>query len=51
MAKKPTDTQVISSEMDYQAHEATWHGFTQLVKWSIIILAVLVVFLYLVIRP
>ena len=52
MAKKPTtDTTTISAEMDYAAHEATWSGFTQLLKWSIIGLSILVVFLYIVIRP
>jgi hypothetical protein len=52
MAKKPTtDATYVPAEMDYAAHEATWNGFTQLLKWSIIGLAILVVFLYIVIRP
>ena len=52
MAKKPT-TDVIYSPpaMDYAEHEATWKGFTGLVKWSIVALAILLVLLYVVIRP
>ena len=51
MAKKPTETTYSPPAMDYAEHEATWAGFTNLVKWMIIGLAVLVVFLYVVIRP
>ncbi len=42
---------VISSGMDYAAHEAMYHRFTELVKWGIVAIAVLVVFLFIVIRP
>ncbi len=37
--------------MDYSAHEATFNGFTTLVKWSILALFVLVIFLFVVIHP
>ena len=37
--------------MDYPAHEETFHGFTTLVKWSILGLAVVVIFLYVVVHP
>ena len=36
---------------DYAAHEATFHGFTTLVKWSILALFVLVIFLFVVVHP
>ena len=42
---------VITSGMDYAAHEAMYHRFTDLVKWGIVAVAVLVVFLFIVIRP
>jgi hypothetical protein len=51
MAKKPTDVIYSPPAMDYAEHEATWNGFISLVKWSIVALAILVVFLYVVIRP
>ena len=51
MAKKAVATHTIPPAMDYAAHEATWAGFTNLVKWAIIGLAILVVLLYIIIRP
>ena len=42
---------VITSGMDYAAHEAMYHRFTDLVKWGIVAVAVLVVFLFIDIRP
>ncbi|HTJ56349.1 MAG TPA: aa3-type cytochrome c oxidase subunit IV [Devosiaceae bacterium] len=39
------------SAMDYAAHEATYRRFTGLVKWGIISCAVLLIFLFIVIRP
>ena len=45
------DTEPVSDAMDYAQHEATWSMFTQLVKWSIIGLAVLMVVLYFLINP
>jgi hypothetical protein len=50
MAKKPAATTAhaddIPPAMDYAQHEATWHGVTEMVKWSIIALAVICVALY-----
>ena len=51
MAHDHTDLEYVSSAEDYRDHEATYAGFTNMVKWSIILLAVLLVFLYVVIRP
>jgi hypothetical protein len=52
MAKKPTtDVTYSPPAMDYAEHEATWNGFTKMVKWSVIALTILVVFLYIVVRP
>ena len=41
----------ISSAMDYAAHEAMYHRFTDLVKWGIIGSVVLVLFRFIVIHP
>lgn len=41
----------LPSGMDYQAHEATYRGFMRLVKWSVILLAIVAVALYFVIQP
>ena len=46
---QPTET--TSPDMDYKQHEATWKGFGAMVKWGIIAIAVLVVFLYIAINP
>jgi hypothetical protein len=51
MANKTTDTETISDAMDYAQHHATWHTFGNLIKWSIIGLAVLVLVLYFFINP
>jgi hypothetical protein len=51
MAHDNTDSEYVSSAQDYKDHEATYGGFTNMVKWAIVALAVLVVFLYIVIRP
>lgn len=51
MAHDTHDTETISAEMDYAQHNATWGVFTNLIKWGIISLAVLVVALYIFIRP
>jgi len=40
-----------ASDMDYEAHEATFERFTSLVKWGILACAVLVIFLFIVIHP
>jgi len=47
----PASVGTISSAMDYAEHESTYHKFTGLVKWAIVITAVVVVFLYVVIHP
>jgi Bacterial aa3 type cytochrome c oxidase subunit IV len=44
-------TETTSPDMDYKQHDATWKGFTALVKWGIIGLAVLVVLLFIAINP
>ena len=41
----------LSSDMDYAAHEAMYMRFTSLVKWGIVAMVVLVVFLFIVINP
>ena len=49
MARKapPTETaNEITPTMDYSQHEATWSGFTTLIKWSIVALLIIVVALY-----
>ena len=51
MAHDHTDTEYVSSSQDYKDHEQTYNGFVNMVKWSIVALAVLAVFLYIVIRP
>ena len=55
MAKKPATAQArveeLPPEMDYKMHEATWKGFTNVTKWSIIGLGIVIVFLYFIIRP
>ena len=57
MAKKPAATtapahlEELPPAMDYKAHEATWKTFTSITKWSIVGLAILLVFLYFVVRP
>jgi len=51
MSNNSTGTETISDEMDYAQHDATWHLFTRLVKWGIIISAVAMVILYFLINP
>ncbi len=50
MAKKPTTATPNADElppaMDYAQHNGTWHGFTEMEKWSIIALAVVCLALY-----
>jgi hypothetical protein len=46
-----TDPDHVSTAMDYREHERTFSRFTNLVKWGIGIVAVLMVVLYFVIRP
>jgi len=41
----------ISSGMDYAAHEAMYHRFTNIAKWGIVACAVLVIFLFIAIHP
>jgi len=44
MARKPiTD--------DFKEHERTYNAFIQFSKWSVVALAIVVVFLYIVIKP
>lgn len=47
----PSGEATIGSAMDYAAHEAMYHRFTDLVKWGIIGAVVLVLFLFVVIHP
>ena len=52
MAHEPTtEPEYVSSAEDFREHEETYRAFLSFTKWSIIGLAVLVVFLYIVIRP
>jgi hypothetical protein len=41
----------IPSGMDYAAHEAMYHRFTNIAKWGIVACAVLVIFLFISIHP
>jgi len=50
MAHK-TEAEEISPAMDYKAHEATYTGFLRLTKWTIGILAVIVIVLYFIVKP
>ena len=45
------EAEYVSPAMDYKAHQATWRAFTTITKWSIVGLAILLVFLYFVVRP
>jgi hypothetical protein len=40
-----------ASDMDYEAHEATFERFTNLVKWGIAACIVLIIFLFIAIHP
>ncbi|MDV3252919.1 aa3-type cytochrome c oxidase subunit IV [Devosia sp. BK] len=42
---------VLESAMDYVEHEKTYNGFIVSVKWSIYLLAALLIILFFVIRP
>jgi len=46
-----TGHDTISSGMDYAAHESMYHRFTDIVKWGIVGVVVLVLFLFIVIHP
>ena len=39
------------SAMDYDQHQATYSRFVSMVKWTVIVLAVVMVLLYFVVRP
>ena len=41
----------LSANEDFREHERTYQGFLAVTKWGIIILVVLVIMLYIVIRP
>jgi hypothetical protein len=43
--------ETLSSDMDYAAHEAMFMRFTSIVKWGIVCMVVLVIFLFIVINP
>ena len=45
------DAEYVSPAMDYKAHEATYRGFLNLSKWAITVIAVILVFLYFVVKP
>ncbi len=45
------EAELMHEAMDYAQHRATWDTFINLLKWSIGILAVIVVALYFIIRP
>jgi hypothetical protein len=51
MADHHDDTETISEHMDYAQHEATWNLFGNLIKWGVIGCVVLVLVLYIFIRP
>ena len=41
----------IPPAMDYAAHEKMWQRFISVSKWSIGVLIVLVIFLYVIVNP
>jgi hypothetical protein len=41
----------LSSDMDYAAHESMYMRFTTVVKWAILCLVILVIFLFIVANP
>ena len=41
----------VSTAMDYKAHEATYRGFMNLLKWTIAAIAVILIVLYFVVKP
>ena len=41
----------LESPMDYAQHEATYNGFLTAIKWTIVGLAIVTIFLYFVINP
>ena len=41
----------LSSDMDYAAHESMYMRFTGLVKWGIVAMVVIIIFLFIVIHP
>ena len=45
------EAEYVSTTMDYKAHEATYRGFINLSKWTVIVIAVLMVILYFVVKP
>jgi hypothetical protein len=54
MAKKTAadpKNEFIPPAMDYAAHEGTYQRFTNLVKWSIIGVAIGTILLYFIIQP
>jgi len=40
------DIETVSHDMDYKQHDATWSGFTNMVKWAIIEIVFLVLALF-----
>jgi hypothetical protein len=46
-----SEVEEVSPAMDYKAHEATYKGFLSLSKWTIGIIAVVLVILYFVVKP
>ena len=45
------EAQYVSSAMDYKAHEATYRGFLRITKWTVGIIALILVILYFIVRP
>ncbi len=50
-AAASAQSETLSSDMDYAAHEATFTWFTGMVKWGIGLGFVLVIFLFIAIHP
>lgn len=51
MAKKPAEASYVPTAQDFKEHEATYHSFLNLTKWTIGIIAVLLIVLYFIVRP
>lgn len=41
----------VNSAMDYSAHEATFHRFTHLIRWTILVTFIVLIVLYFAIDP
>jgi Bacterial aa3 type cytochrome c oxidase subunit IV len=45
------EAEYVSTTMDYKAHEATYRGFLNMAKWTVAVIAVILIVLYFVVKP